>query len=52
MEWIAIFFSRDWTQVSRIAGRRFTVWATREAKSYSMFVNINVDILMTLIKIC
>ena len=36
LEWIAISFSsgsswpRDWTQVSRIADRRFTVWATRE----------------------
>ena len=36
LEWVAISFSRgsswprDWTQVSRIAGRRFTVWATRE----------------------
>ena len=38
LEWIAISFSRgsSWprnqTLVSRIAGRRFTVWATREAK--------------------
>ena len=36
MEWVAIPFSRgsswsrDQTQVSRIAGRRFTIWATRE----------------------
>ena len=36
LEWIAISFSsessrpRDWTQVSRIVDRRFTVWATRE----------------------
>ena len=36
-EWVAIPFSRrssqprDWTQVSRIAGRFFTIWATREA---------------------
>ena len=35
-EWIAISFSRgssqprDWTRVSRIAGRCFTIWATRE----------------------
>ena len=39
LEWVAISFSRgsswprDWTQVSRIVGRRFTVWATREAHS-------------------
>ena len=25
---------RDWTQVSRIAGRFFTRWATREAQEY------------------
>ena len=36
LEWVAISFSersswpRDWTQVSRIVGGRFTVWATRE----------------------
>ena len=38
LEWGAISFSRgsswprDWTQVSCIAGRRFTLWATREAQ--------------------
>ena len=37
LEWVATSFSRgssqprDWTRVSRIVGRRFTVWATREA---------------------
>ena len=37
LEWVAFPFSRgssqakDWTQVSWIAGRSFTVWATREA---------------------
>ena len=37
LEWVATSFSRgtswprDWTQVSRIAGRHFTLWATREA---------------------
>ena len=37
LEWIAISFSREssrsrnWIQVSHIAGRCFTVWATREA---------------------
>ena len=36
LEWIAILFSRgssgprDWTQVSHIVDRHFTVWATRE----------------------
>ena len=38
LEWVTISFSRgsswprSWTRVSRIAGRRFTVWATREAQ--------------------
>ena len=37
LDWVAIPFSRgcsrprDWTQVSRIANRFFTIWATREA---------------------
>ena len=37
LEWVAIPFSkgssqpRDWTQISHIAGRLFTDWATREA---------------------
>ena len=41
LEWIAISFSRgssrprDWTQLSHIGGRRFNLWATREA--YSTF---------------
>ena len=40
LEWVAMPFSRgssqprDQTQVSRIAGRFFTVWATREAHRY------------------
>ena len=39
LEWIAFSFfrgpsqPRDWTQVSRIVGRFFTSWATREACS-------------------
>ena len=41
LEWVAIPFSRgfsqprDWTQVSWIADRFFTVWATREDLLYS-----------------
>ena len=37
LEWVAISFSkrasqpRDQTQVFSIAGRRFTIWASREA---------------------
>ena len=39
LEWVAISFSRgssqprDWTQVSHIVGRRFTLWATREVQT-------------------
>ena len=38
LEWVAIFFSkgsswpRDWTLVSCITGRLFTIWATRESQ--------------------
>ena len=40
LEWVAIPFSkgssqpRDWTQVPCIAGRFFTIWATREASPH------------------
>ena len=40
LEWVAISFSRgssqprDWTQVSRIGGRCFNLWATRKAQIY------------------
>ena len=40
LEWVAFPFSRgpsqarDQTQVSCIAGRFFTIWATREAQEY------------------
>ena len=40
LEWVAISFSRgssrprNRTRVSCIAGRRFTIWATREAPTY------------------
>ena len=40
LEWVAIPFfrwssqPRDWIQVSRIAGKFFTSWATREAQKY------------------
>ena len=42
LEWVAVPFSRgssqprDQTQFSRIAGRFFTSWATREAQEYGM----------------
>ena len=31
-----IFPTRDQTQVSHIAGRLFTIWATREVQIYSL----------------
>ena len=40
LEWVAVPFSkgssqpRDQTQVSHIAGRFFTIWATREAYNH------------------
>ena len=40
LEWVAISFSRgssqprDQTQVSGIAGRRFTIWATKSINSF------------------
>ena len=46
LEWGAISFSRgssrprDWTQVSRIVGRRFTVWATREVIVIQLHISI------------
>ena len=42
LDWVAISFSRgssrprDWTCVSCIIGRRFTIWATREALHHSL----------------
>ena len=48
LEWIAISFSRGsfWprnqTQVSRIVGRRFTVWATKEAPNYSSSLRLRL----------
>ena len=35
-----IFQTKDWTQVSHIAGRFFTIWATRE------FLWFNMDIIL------
>ena len=49
LEWVAISFSRessqtrDWTQVSHIVGRRFTIWATREVEhNWVVFFNNNL----------
>ena len=42
LEWVSVSFSRgsspprDWTWVSHIAGRRFTLWATREAQLHEV----------------
>ena len=55
VEWVAISFSRrssqprDRTQVSRIAGRRFTIWATRvdaplSSKECKLYLNFCLHI--------
>ena len=57
LEWVAFPFSRessqprDWTQVSRIAGRFFTGWATREALMGNDVIFIYTIILLNKIMI-
>ena len=47
LEWIAISFfrgsswHRDWSQVSCIAGRYFTIWATDEAQNLALIIKPN-----------
>ena len=36
LQWAAIPFSRDWTWVSCLVGRFFTIWATRETPLIEM----------------
>ena len=49
LQWVAISFSRrcspprDWSQVSRIIGRRFTVWAIREVKNTEVSCNFHLQ---------
>ena len=49
LEWVAISFSRgssqprDQTQISRIAGRHFTIWATREALPHLSLSSVIMD---------
>ena len=51
LEWVAISFSRgssqprDWTWVSLIVGRRFTVWSTREMNRWLVWILDHVDLL-------
>ena len=61
LEWVAISFSRgssqprDWTWVSRIAGRFFTDWATREATDLlisKLFVKVKVKIAQSCPTLC
>ena len=46
LEWVAVSFSRgssqprNWTQVSHIAGRRCTIWATKEAQRKAVPKNV------------
>ena len=55
LEWVAIPFSRgssqprDWTQISHIAGRSFTIWATREALLHGKPPNTLLKMQTTLI---
>ena len=50
LEWVAISFSRgssrprDQSQVSHIVGRRFTIWATREALDISLDIINNQSV--------
>ena len=52
LEWVAISFSRgsswprDWTSVSCIAGRHFTVWATREVPGWQHWVQIKAGVVV------
>ena len=56
LEWVAIPFSkgfsrpRDRTRVSCIAGRFFTVWATREANNYYQVAQIRLLFFFTFLK--
>ena len=49
LEWVAISFSRgssqlrDWTQVSHIAGRGSTIWATMEADINKSIYKTEID---------
>ena len=49
LEWVAILFSRgsdqpkDWTCVSHVTGRLFTVWATREAWICQFYFNSYIE---------
>ena len=49
LEWVAVFFSRrssrprDWTQVSHIVGRHFTIWATREVSQKKLRITKEKD---------
>ena len=52
LEWLAISFSRrpswprDWTQVSRIAGRRFTIWATRDRRQIQILIKASLHLML------
>ena len=52
LEWVAISFSRgsfqprDWTQVSWIVGRYFTVWATRKVQGLSLLKLMSIELVM------
>ena len=51
LEWVSISFSRrssqsrDWTLVSHIVGRRFTIWATREVNPLTLKIKSYLDLI-------
>ena len=57
LEWVAFPFSRgsfrprDWTQVSHIAGRFFTSWATREAPKYHRWFLLSKYLISSVVSI-
>ena len=58
LEWVAVYFSRgfskprDWTQVSCLAGRLFTISATREARVYLYTWSTYVVIILNQVLFC
>ena len=58
LEWVAISFSRgsswprDWTRLSHIPGRRFNLWATREAQILTIYWVLNKYKLFGVLRHC
>ena len=58
LEWVAIFFSRwssqprDQTLVSRITGRRFTLWANRESTGWTFSKILEYKLAAPVLQLC